>query len=53
MEFLVDEGVIDLEDHELFWFAETAQEIRDGILHWYGPSGELFILQLNAASAVS
>ena len=53
MEFLVDEGVIDLEDHELFWFAETAQEIWDGILHWYGPSGEPFILQLNAASAVS
>jgi uncharacterized protein (TIGR00730 family) len=35
MEFLVDEGVIDLEDRELFWFAETAQDIWDGILHWH------------------
>jgi hypothetical protein len=33
--FLADEGVIDAEDRELFWFAETAQEIWDGILHWY------------------
>jgi uncharacterized protein (TIGR00730 family) len=37
--FLVDEGVIDAEDRELFWFAETAQEIWDGILHWYDASG--------------
>ncbi len=40
MEFLVDEGVIDLEDRELFWFAETAQDIWDGILHWHRASGE-------------
>jgi uncharacterized protein (TIGR00730 family) len=33
--FLAEEGVIDAEDRELFWFAETAQEIWDGILHWY------------------
>jgi uncharacterized protein (TIGR00730 family) len=32
--FLADEGVIDAEDRELFWFAESAQEIWDGILHW-------------------
>ena len=37
--FLVDEGVIDLEDRELFWFAESAQEIWDGILRWYRASG--------------
>jgi uncharacterized protein (TIGR00730 family) len=37
--FLADEGVIDAEDRELFWFAETAQEIWDGILHWYDASG--------------
>jgi uncharacterized protein (TIGR00730 family) len=37
--FLADEGVIDAEDRELFWFAETAQEIWDGILHWYDESG--------------
>lgn len=40
VEFLVDEGVIDLEDRELFWFAETAQEIWDGILHWHRACGE-------------
>jgi uncharacterized protein (TIGR00730 family) len=34
-EFLVDEGVIDPEDRDLFWFAETAHEIWDGIGHWY------------------
>lgn len=34
-DFLADEGVIDPEDRELFWFAETAEEIWSGILHWY------------------
>jgi len=40
MEFLADEGVIDPEDRELFWFAETAQEIWAGILDWHGAAGE-------------
>jgi uncharacterized protein (TIGR00730 family) len=40
LDFLVDEGVIDQEDRELFWFAETAEEIWNGILHWYDVSGE-------------
>ncbi len=40
VDFLVDEGVIDEEDRDLFGFAETAQEIWDGILHWYELSGE-------------
>jgi len=35
VDFLVDEGVIDPEDRELFWFAETAQKIWDGIRHWH------------------
>jgi uncharacterized protein (TIGR00730 family) len=35
IDFLVDEGVIEPEDRELFWHAETAQEIWDGILHWH------------------
>jgi uncharacterized protein (TIGR00730 family) len=33
--FLADEGVIDAEDRELFWFAETADEIWASILDWY------------------
>lgn len=39
-DYLVEEGVIDIEDRELFWFAETAQEIWDGILRWYDAFGE-------------
>jgi hypothetical protein len=33
--FLVDEGVIDPEDEDLFWYAETAEEIRSHIVEWY------------------
>jgi uncharacterized protein (TIGR00730 family) len=39
VDFLVDEGVIDEEDRELFWYAETAHEIWDGIRHWYKLAG--------------
>ncbi len=39
-DFLADEGVIDQEDRELFWFAETADEIWNGILAWYDTGGE-------------
>ena len=39
MDFLVDEGVIDTEDRELFWYAETADEIWDGILSWHAKAG--------------
>jgi uncharacterized protein (TIGR00730 family) len=45
VEFLVDEGVIDPEDRELFWFAETAEEIWDGILHWHDACGTPLDLQ--------
>jgi len=34
-EFLVDEGVIDFEDRDLFWYAETAQEIWEQINQWH------------------
>lgn len=40
VDFLLDEGVIEREDRELFWFAETAQEILDGILHWHALTRE-------------
>ena len=39
MDFLVDEGVIEPEDRDLFWFAETAQDIWNGILHWHDAGG--------------
>jgi uncharacterized protein (TIGR00730 family) len=37
--FLADEGVIDDEDRELFWFAETADEVWCSILDWYDACG--------------
>jgi len=40
VDFLVDEGVIEPEDRELFWFAETAQDIWTGILRWHEVNGE-------------
>jgi uncharacterized protein (TIGR00730 family) len=38
--FLAAEGVIDAEDSELFWFAETAEDIWDGILAWHEACGD-------------
>jgi uncharacterized protein (TIGR00730 family) len=45
-DFLTEQGVIDLEDCDNFWFAETAQETWQGIVDWYERSGEpLFTAQ--------
>ncbi|HUZ73692.1 MAG TPA: hypothetical protein VMU87_11955 [Stellaceae bacterium] len=38
-DLLVDDGVIDPEDRERFWFAETAAEIWSDILHWHDLTG--------------
>ena len=38
-DFLADEGVIAREDRDLFWYAETAEEIWNGILAWYAANG--------------
>ena len=40
VDFLVDEGAIDEEDRDLFWYAENARQIWEGILHWHALSGE-------------
>ncbi len=40
VDFLVEEGVIDVEDRELFWYAETADDIWQGLLLWYERNGE-------------
>ncbi|HFD79182.1 MAG TPA: TIGR00730 family Rossman fold protein [Gammaproteobacteria bacterium] len=40
IDYLVEEGVIDLEDRELFWYAETAEDIWEGIQCWYENNGE-------------
>lgn len=42
-DFLIAEGTIDPEDRELFWYAETAQEIWNGIIWWYKSKGEALI----------
>jgi uncharacterized protein (TIGR00730 family) len=39
IDYLLDEGVIDAEDLELFWYAEEAAEIWQGILSWYASVG--------------
>ncbi len=39
IDFLAAEGVIDEEDRELFWYAETAAQIWDGILQWHRRNG--------------
>jgi hypothetical protein len=43
-EFLRDEGVIDQEDRELFWYAESANDIWRGILRWYEKRGEPLLI---------
>jgi uncharacterized protein (TIGR00730 family) len=38
--FLVDEGVIDPEDRELMWYANSAEDAWESILRWYEMKGE-------------
>jgi uncharacterized protein (TIGR00730 family) len=40
LDFLVAEGVVDAEDRELFWYAESAPAIWRDILGWYEQKGE-------------
>lgn len=40
VDFLVAEGVIDAEDRELFWYAETAEDAWQGIQNWHRASGK-------------
>ncbi|HET7365726.1 MAG TPA: TIGR00730 family Rossman fold protein, partial [Burkholderiales bacterium] len=35
VDFLLAEGAIDPEDRELYWYAESAPEIWNGIRRWY------------------
>jgi uncharacterized protein (TIGR00730 family) len=39
-DFLFQEGVIDAEDLDLFWFAETASQAWQSIVRWYEKKGE-------------
>jgi uncharacterized protein (TIGR00730 family) len=40
IDFLVEEGTVDEEDRELFWYAETATEAWDSILQWHRDNGQ-------------
>jgi len=42
IDFLVEEGVIDVEDRDLFWYAETAEEIWDSIQNWERANAERY-----------
>jgi hypothetical protein len=42
-DFLLSEGVIDPEDRDLFWFAESADDIWSGILRWHAMQGTPFL----------
>ena len=48
VDFLVAEGTIDPEDRELFWYAETADEIWDDICRWHGTTGRPFVAKVGA-----
>ena len=39
-DYLLEEGAIDAEDRDSFWFAEDAQEAWEGILDWHVENGE-------------
>lgn len=39
IDYLVAEGVVDPEDRDLFWYAETAEEIWEDILWWHQSVG--------------
>ena len=39
IEFLAEAGLIDPGDRQLFWYAETAQQIWDGIVDWHTRAG--------------
>jgi uncharacterized protein (TIGR00730 family) len=43
VDFLVAEGTIDPEDAELFWYAETADQVWEGILEWYEKAGKALL----------
>jgi uncharacterized protein (TIGR00730 family) len=39
-EYLMGEGAIDIEDRNIFWYAESAEDAWQGIMDWYRESGE-------------
>jgi uncharacterized protein (TIGR00730 family) len=48
-DFLIEEGTIELEDRDLFWFAETAEEIWHDIRRWYELAGRPLMAETGAS----
>jgi uncharacterized protein (TIGR00730 family) len=53
VDFLAGEGVIDQEDRDLFWYAETAEEIWAGIRRWHKANGTPLFVDASDADAGS
>lgn len=45
VDFIARCRLIDAEDRHLFWYAETAQQVWDDIVHWYAEAGEPLICE--------
>ncbi|VAW58903.1 FIG01147456: hypothetical protein [hydrothermal vent metagenome] len=50
IDFMVEEGVIDEEDRDLFCFAETAEEIWASLKDWYQRNNESFVVSEESGS---
>jgi uncharacterized protein (TIGR00730 family) len=46
IDFLVDEGVIEVEDRDLYWYAESADDIWKSILAWHEQRGVRLVTPL-------
>ena len=51
-EFLVQEGVIDPEDRNLFWFADSAEEIWNGICQWHVNAGSVLLCDVQSTGSL-
>ncbi len=51
-DFLVQEGVIDPEDRNLFWFADSAEEIWNGICQWHVNAGSALLCDVRSAGSL-
>jgi hypothetical protein len=49
-DFLLQEGVIDPQDRDLFWYAESAREIWDGICQWHRDTGNVLHADVQSAN---
>jgi hypothetical protein len=48
-EYLIARGVVDPEDLDLFWYAETAQQAWDGVIQWHRDAGSPLLCDTEAA----